>query len=103
MTPIVDHLVRPLVVVALLLGTWAVAQTAGTDRVLERLALRLLAPDDPDEIGLALEPGVVPADLPFALPLPEAADLVGSLVRRDADGRLLEALIVFDRSTSSRA
>lgn len=90
-----------LILVLVALVTQAAAQTVEAD--LEQLALRLLSSgDDPNEVGLSLLPGLLPSGLPLELPLPEEATVIGSLLRHNTEGRILEARVVLDSALSTR-
>lgn len=86
--------------VVVLFGSAALAQQ---DAGLKQLAERLLGPwGDPGEQRLSLEPGTLPSEVAAAIPLPENTTIVGSLVRRHADGRLQNAQMVLDVPLSTQ-
>ena len=62
----------------------------------EELTLRLLSGLDPQDSTLTLMPGGVPTDGRLALALSESERLVGSLVRRDPAGAIIELETVID-------
>jgi hypothetical protein len=70
--------------------TAAVAQE-GEPPVVE-LARRLLAPGAPDSVAFLT--GSLPSDLPLALPLPDNARVIGTLVQNRGNGVMVNTVVV---------
>lgn len=95
------HAIRYMTALVILAGAFAFSQAdtggASPDANLEALALRLLGPwGEPGRMSVELEPGGLPDDLPFDVPLPEGAQLLGSVVRRGVAQELLNVQTVLD-------